>query len=850
MYRILNALTKVVLLVISLRGATGLSADVSTTEVKSTSPSDIRLYSLSDLQLLKGLAQADELNLKMRINDLENDKTSTKTQIDLAAAHLRLGLYRKIFSSSLDSVAEANQSFESARATLRKIFKDKKARLSPQQQARLKYWLVLSFPESFSNLSKTAQRLATIKNLPSPLANKVQVASALSRRDFAASEKIPSYSKELRALIAYESLAGLVKDPKSLRAANLAVKYLRSSNLETSLPPGFFGFLKETAIRKSQDQAPQIISSTQTSARAQMIQLLAQVRRFEISADQDFKLGMLQARGFSLSKENGKSVPLYKSLALKQRDNSALAKEALVAAISIQHTEAKWARPSQFQVPSQDKNQERRTLLGLYTALSEVSSPLAWSSLAELGTLEIYFSAKESAFSKWQDRLSTDSQSLFAQRALGFMLEDYARSKSWDDLERLSRLALEKTYQAKTATGSLKVRDLLALALLYGAEENLAASDVDKAVTRLTEYCDQFTAHRSHDKGLALLARAQKSRGELAQSLLRWKQLVKNYPQSSYRAEALLEGAEIAQIAGSEDLAALYWRTYLEEDFGSKKKTEEVAVARKYGNLQEARGFSGESISVYRLMIAKNLGPKLFYQNEILRLSLESGATSEAALVARSLLKEGALSSDEKHLAWEAIRLDAKAKQNKKALVLLSKEVSSDPRAAEIAAEIRLDLILLSDPRDIVVDFQSIALKEPGLFLKDVVAETDKVIEAYMAVCQANEGPSCIAAMHQGSAWAEDRMNKLSEVQITSTLGEGQTAPFEKRKQSALSRIFARTQEMTKKAQSLVAAGQSTPSLTREVLWSEADQWFLDSSEAGASGGYLEYSINPESNKE
>ena len=547
---------------------------------------------------------------------------------------------------------------------------------------------------------------------------------------------------------------------------------------------------------------------------------------------------------YALNSQHSDAVRVY--LALAEKSASGNSSKYLLLASQSQKTLARWPDVAPWNGVSAGDAGEREHLVAIYKRLNEANkNKNEWPLVSHIGLLEVNLGRTDAAFSLWQSSLEKSPSGPHAANAAGFMLSSYKGSKNWQSVESLARLCNSKKLTPVYKNSRIDTNSLLALALLEGGKELLAAGNFDQAVTKLYDFTKNFGGAANHDEGFFLLASAYHGAKKHPESIQTLQAFSERFETSKYFKTALIHGGDWSIPLAFEDHAMYFYSKFLKR-FGSDSQSmriSEVVIDIAMGKALYARAI--ESLKWQTNNTALAATKRSEAAREIIRIEERQGDAGRAFTTASGFSTaswaDDALKAESLAVAsrFHAGKQNfAKLKATEKAIMALG---GGTPEAQEALGEVRF---LLADSQGKVMaeEVFNLELKNPYQTINEQYRIFNEAKSQYTRVCDAGSTSWCAPAMARISALSGGLIKAVEEVDIPETLAKEEVDRFHSRKNSMMDEMSKVAVSSDARAIALVSEGKTNPDWTQKILWNNSSDWNFERVSGETGNAYIQYS--------
>lgn len=513
-------------------------------------------------------------------------------------------------------------------------------------------------------------------------------------------------------------------------------------------------------------------------------------------------------------------------------------------AIGSQSILSKWASIPPWQGFPTGMKEQRIKLLSLYEKALGVSNH--WNDAAHLGLLHTSIGSNDKAFDIWLTQLKSQAKHKQAEFAAGYMAHMHQKQKQWASLEGLLRITIKEGIRLRYRKTVLNERRLMADALFYGGKENFTVGNYTSARDKLKEFSESFSQDPRMDQALVLLARAYHHSNDHVASINTIISIIERFPNSRYKKQALLYGAEWAVPMAYEDHAMSFYQTFLDE---FPRDSRRVSVIDKLIPLYLGRGIFSQARELY---LEKSKDAKISKQDQIAAavnaMELEErygdmNTAQMAAIRVRSIAGNDSRALS-RVFAFE-IRKAISEDNTKKVQALERKltDLAADGSREDIEAiaEARL-FIAKAKLAGIEGKIFNLELKNPKAVLEKRYSSFKAIESDFKRVCEVGTTSFCPLAMMELSKATTSLAEGIDDITIPETLTENQVEAFKRLKLSILDDLNEVSTNADDSALELSESGETIPDYSQAVLWDNHEEWNYESSNPSPGNGYIQWS--------
>jgi TolA-binding protein len=549
------------------------------------------------------------------------------------------------------------------------------------------------------------------------------------------------------------------------------------------------------------------------------------------------------AKLHTLNKEYRSAVTIY--LALAETKDTTSKRSYLNHAVAAQMQLANWPISAPWNGGMKPGNiAQREELLSIYQKLSDTyADAIFWPAVAHIGLLNIALDNTGNAYTLWKKALDKKPVGTDAANAAGYLITVYERSKNWDELENITKVAMRSRLTPIRGTRKFDMREILVSALLNGGRQKIAEQKYADAVTKLKEFVDGYASHKKHADGMFYLAFAYRGDGKHPESLAMMESLTKVHPASTFAKKAFLTGGEWALSTAQEDKAIYFYQGFA-DNFAKDK--EAATVREQLADLYIGRELYGPATEVLRAqMTAKNVSRDVAAEAATKLLDIEEkyGTVERASSAAAQLLTM----NQEAKVRAVALATQARYYSEKNDLAklqsveqALSQLPSDQPEVQEATGEVRYYLAEKTAPLNRKKIF-NLSLKDPLKTLNDEFAKFSTTRASYERVCAVGTTSFCAPALHQLARHADRLYDRIRDVAIPENYDEKIVKGFNDRKIEIQDSLVQLTQSYDEKSVVTVNEGNTSPVWTQAILWQNTADWNFDRVSGETGNGYVQF---------
>lgn len=638
--------------------------------------------------------------------------------------------------------------------------------------------------------------------------------------------------KYSRNLLDYESTLINYQDKyRNLSVANIDTTSMKR-RIEADHRSLIYGSLKKASGRKASNQFRQdSIAATERYLQIYKIDHAEKIRLQEKIAAVHVAAG-----------NRAIAVQIYVKLKNELQDERSKSK---FRGLAIQHQSilASWpTKNAPWLGFKPTQSNEREYLATLYS--EEITKQKNWRNASHLGLLYTDLGRGAEAFSLWTEMIDASPRAKEAALASGYMSQAFVATKSWDELESISRLVLKRRIQPKHRGKNLNPRSLLADALFNGGKSHFSNQAFKKASQKLSEFVRDNNKDSRIPEAYYFLGQSYHFSKAHVASIETMMTLVTDYPESKYSKEALVLGSQWSMPMAFEDQSMFFSQEFINRH----QKDPRVKEHRQHLiELYKARQLYGNAARIYQ------------------DISLDETETKENQIAATlSFIEIEERYGDEKQARWGLKRMEdlspndpyVQSKQYafdvrlaledndlakiKRLEHKLSQIPSSEPEVIEATAQARLIIARSSIEKDTNKEL-NISLENPYKTLKKKYDDFTSSTEKLRNVCDAGTSSYCAKAMLELSELCLETLKEIDDITLPQTLSSTEVDRFENLKLSFIDKLTDTAKDADNAALGLSDNGATTPDTARQVYWNNYEEWDHEADNPSSGNGYIQW---------
>lgn len=544
-------------------------------------------------------------------------------------------------------------------------------------------------------------------------------------------------------------------------------------------------------------------------------------------------------RLYALNDQHAEAVRTF--MELKAASQPAMAQQYLLLAMQSQRVLAKWSEKAPWIVISREANQARTVLAQMYEERLKATG--TWDDLAHLGLLYISLNKTDKAYGIWTAALQKNTQGSHAQLAAGMMMDSYKKSRQWQKLEDLCRIAINARMIPLFQSAKLDSIALLGDALFEGGKEHFAATRWEKASLKLAEFVKSYRSDFRRPEGMFVLGKAYHMDEKHPQSVETLFALVNEYPASAYDHDALLLGGTWSIPMAWEEQTIFFYQRFVDR---YARDTKAPGIRMTLADLYMGRELYGNAVRVHAAQVGDaqvNRQEQIRSALMVMRIEERYGEAKHAywgVNKARELSNNNPIVLAEV-LAFEARQAAAKGDfpKLKQLEVQLAGLGIQDRNASEGLALARL---VLADKESEITKQEIFNLEQTdpyktlqiqyGLFLKTKTS--------FEKVCAAGTSSYCGLAMLRLSEITRNSLSAIENLSLAQTLDEATVSKFEQQKLGVINAITQTASQADAIALGISEKGDTLPVWSQEIVVNNSEG-NLDRSHGAIGNGYVQW---------
>lgn len=464
-----------------------------------------------------------------------------------------------------------------------------------------------------------------------------------------------------------------------------------------------------------------------------------------------------------------------------------------------------------------------------------------WIDTAQYGLLLIYLRRDVAAADLFMSTIEKFPQGAEASAAAYTALQTYQARRLWSKLERLSLLLGKTKTVPRIPPKTIDPRTTLAMALLEGGRQLYRQKNYEEATDKLSAFIKLFPGSAQVSVARYDLALSYWGSTEHLEAMNEMQTIARHDKKFKNHRKAILTGIQWSQALAVEEATIFFSESYIRAYKDRTTFNLQLQLRRLYSGTDRYRE-SLANLSALKASPYASMKQKEEFDLEMLSKIKKYGNPSESLKITDGVLAQSKsprviAETYKLRAAIFAERRDAKkladAVKRLEALTFQTTEIREARGTAMLA------LLRLTDTRKLEGEVQSIALRSPESYLKNIYQQYTGMVSSFNRLCGLGVPSKCL----EGTAWWKDISDKfidhITAVEINESLSPEVKMRFKAQKAAYLSDINKKLRASEQRSSSLMSSSGGTPQAVLSLLWSQEKDWNFDPLTWGQSSGYI-----------